>query len=93
MSSTVLDHLADAPAVRRRDARERVAAVDRLEHGGLLAVQVLVRALEDEQPDAFGAHPAATTSAMASRTRADLGHERCLEAEDDLIGADGRAPR
>ena len=42
-----LDDLVDAAAVRRRDPRERVAAVDRLEQRGLLAEQVLGRSLDE----------------------------------------------
>ena len=70
-----LDDLAHAAPVRRRDARERVAAVDRLEQRGLLAVEVLVRALEDVDLDAVAPNPRALISAIAARSRVDLGRE------------------
>ena len=46
-----LDDLAHAAPVRRRDARERIPAVDRLQQRGLFAVEILVRAIEDRDLD------------------------------------------
>ena len=83
-----LDHLVDAAPVRRRDARERVAAVDRLEQRGLLAEQVLGRSLDEVELHARRRDP---TPAPRRSRRAHAAMCRVAVrfiADDDLIGAD-----
>ena len=78
-----LDDLVDAAAVRRRDARERVAAVDHLEQRGLLAVEVLGRPLEHFDSRRRRVQPALSISSIAARTRSVSIVNDSLHRDDD----------
>ena len=82
-----LHDLADPAPVRRRDARERVPPVDRLQQRRLLAVEVLVRAFEHLDLDAV--EPARALDLVDRGAEPpDLDRERPLGRDDDLVGAD-----
>jgi len=73
-------------AVGRRDAGEGLAAVDDLEEGGLLAVEVLGRAFDDAEGDV---RPARLGDLVEGETEPlELGAEGGLEGEDDALGVD-----
>jgi hypothetical protein len=77
-----------AVQVWREPTRQRLVALDHLEHRLLLAEQVLVRAGHD-------GHLAVATEVSGlellhrSRHRIDLAPEACLQADEGLRGADG----
>ena len=80
----VLDDLGRAAPVRRGDAGEGVAAVEGLEERRLLAVQVLVGALEHAEVDAFGPTGPLHLDDGGAQAR-HLGDEGALQPEDNAV--------
>ncbi len=82
-----LDHLVDAAPVRRCDARERVAAVDRFEQRGLFAEQVLGRSFDEVDLDT-GREIRCLHFGDRGAYACDVARRGSLHADDHLVGAD-----